>query len=112
MSEPGAQHEDFICEAISPAQGTGDAAGMSRGEPGLPARFLWRGREYNVVGIIEKWKTSGPCRNGADEVYLRRHWFRVQTQPHAIMTLYFDRQPKNRKNPKARWFLYSARFEP
>ncbi len=111
MSENAVQHEEFICEAIAPGVASGDAAGMTRGEPGLPQRFTWRGTEYTVVGVIEKWKTTGPCRNGADEVYLRRHWFRVQTQPHAIMTLYFDRQPKDRKHPKARWFLYSARFK-
>lgn len=81
---------------------------MSHGEPGLPATFTWRGREYHVLGIIEKWKTSGPCRNGADEMYLRRHWWRIASDDQAVFTIYCDRQAKDRKHPKARWWVYGA----
>jgi hypothetical protein len=101
-------NEEFICEPITPARATGDAKAMARGEPGLPERFTWRGEAYRVVGVIEKWKTSGRCRNGSREVYLRRHWYRIVTAPHAVMTVYFDRQAKDRKHPKARWWIYSV----
>ena len=102
-------HEDFVGEPIEPAAGTGDTAAMARGEPGLPARFTWRKTEYRVVAVVSNWKTSGPCRNGSDELYLRRHWFRIRTDPPATMTVYFDRQARNRKKPTARWWLYSWR---
>jgi hypothetical protein len=104
---PGAR-EEFVCEEIAPAAGTFDTAGMSRGEPGLPGRFTWRGREYRVVGVVRQWKTSGPCRDGSPELYLRRHWYQIVTEPRATMTVYCDRQAKDRKKPKRRWWVYTV----
>jgi hypothetical protein len=43
------QHEEFVSEAIVPVAGTFDAGAMSRGEPGLPARFTWRDKIYTVA---------------------------------------------------------------
>ncbi len=99
--------EQFISERILPVPGTASTAGMSRGEPGLPAEFTWRDRRYRVLDILQAWKTSGPCRSGADEVYLRRHWYRIRTDPAAVMTLYFQRQAGQPRRPKARWWIYS-----
>jgi hypothetical protein len=96
--------EQFVSEAIEPLFGTFDPAAMSRGEPGLPARFTWRGAEYRVARIEQTWKTSTPDRG---EMYLRRHWFRVRCASGEMMTLYCERQSKNRRRPKARWWLYS-----
>ncbi len=95
-------------EPLKPVAGTGDAIGMSHGEPGLPRLFTWRGRRYEALGSIEKWKTTGPCRNRSDEIYLRRHWYRILTRPAAIMTVYCDRQPKDRKHAKARWWVFTV----
>jgi hypothetical protein len=100
--------EEFVGEAMTPVGGTGDAAAMGRGEPGLPGRFRWRGREYRIAGLIRKWKSSGPCRSGGGEVYLRRHWYKVLTEPPGVMTIYCDRQAKDRKRPKARWWVYTV----
>ena len=102
------QREEFICEELVPAPGTFDAGAMSRGEPGLPARFTWRGVEYRVAGVVRQWKTSGPCHSGSDEVYLRRHWYQVVTEPRAVMTVYCDRQAKDRRRPKKRWWVYTV----
>lgn len=99
--------EQFVCEELTPVAGTPSAAAMAKGEPGVPGRFCWRGREYRVTGVIEKWKTSGRCRNGSDELYLRRHWYKIAAEPQAVMTIYCDRQAKNRKRPKSRWFVYT-----
>jgi hypothetical protein len=41
-------------------------------------------------------------------MYLRRHWFRVRTAGGEQMTLYCERQAKNAKRPKARWWLYTV----
>jgi len=100
------QHEEFVSEAIVPVPGTFDAGAMSRGEPGLPAQFAWRDKTYTVARLLSTWKTSTPDRG---EMYLRRHWFSIETTTGERMTLYCDRQAKNTKKPKARWWLYTVR---
>lgn len=102
------QPEEFVSEPITPAAGTGDIAAMARGEPGLPSRFAWREREYVITAVLKAWKSSAP-EGGTGRLYLRRHWYTVQTDAGLRMTLYCERQARNRRNPKARWWLYSIR---
>ncbi|UCE49889.1 MAG: hypothetical protein JSW47_06990, partial [Phycisphaerales bacterium] len=71
--------EEFVSEPITPVTGTFDAAPMTRGEPGLPSRFVWREQEYAVADVLEAWKETGPCKSGSPEQYLRKHWFKVRT---------------------------------
>ena len=104
--------EEFVSEELKPVPGTADPLPMARGEPGLPGRFLWRETEYRLVGVIRTWKTSGPCRSGADEVYLRRHWYEILTEPREVMTVYCERQPRLSRRPKARWWIYTVRRGP
>lgn len=99
--------EEFISEAILPVGGTFDVGGMARGEPGLPGRFVWRGKEYVVAEVLEKWKESGPCKSGSKEMYLRKHWFKVRCTDDTEMVIYFERQPKSKKENKTRWWLYT-----
>jgi hypothetical protein len=98
------EHEQFVSEAIEPKAGTFEASAMARGEPGLPTEFTWRGARYVVAEVLSTWKTSTADRG---EMYLRRHWFRVRTAGGERMTLYCERQAKNAKRPKARWWLYT-----
>lgn len=98
--------EEFVSEAIVPEPGTFDAAAMARGEPGLPGAFTWRGRRYVVIKLVAGWKKTGTDRG---EVYLRRHYYDVETATGERMTLYCERQTKDRKKPKARWWLYTVR---
>lgn len=95
--------ESFISEAVVPEPGSFDAAAMSRGEPGLPRVFTWRNHRFEVARVASTWKTSTRERG---ELYLRRHWFEVLTATGERMTLYCERQTKNRKQPRARWWLY------
>ena len=99
-------NEEFISEPITPAPGTADTRAMGRGEPGLPKRFTWRDSEYIVVETLGAWKTSSR-EGGVGELYLRRHWYKVQTDRGDRLTLYCERQSRNRARPKARWFIYS-----
>ena len=99
--------EKFVSEAIEPVPGTADNAAMVRGEPGLPGRFTWRDHEYEIAGVCEVWKESGPCRSGSAEQYLRKHWFKIETTEGQTMTLYFERQARSRRQNKARWWLYT-----
>ena len=98
--------EQFVSEPIEPEPGSFDRGGMARGEPGLPARFAWRGRTYTVAEVLEVWITSGK-EPGGDEMYLRRHWWQVRTAEGPVMKLYCERQ-KKRRDTKRRWFVYSV----
>jgi hypothetical protein len=101
--------ETFISEAIEPVEGSFDTRGMARGEPGLPARFLWRSKEYTVAQVLEQWKESGRCKSGSSEMYLRKHWFKIQCTDGTEMTLYFERQPRTKRQTKKRWWLYTMK---
>jgi hypothetical protein len=105
--EPSAsRHKQFVSEPITPVAAAFDAARMSQGEPGVPDRFIWRGEEYQVARVVESWKTTGPCRHGSREQYVRRHWFTVDTTDGHRMDIYFDRQPRT-GHKKQRWWLAS-----
>ena len=103
MIAPG---EEFVSEPIVPVAGTGDPTAMSRGEPGFPRQFAWRDRSYELAQLRESWKTSSRDRG---ELYLRRHWYRILTTTGEQMTLYCERQAKNAKKSKSRWWLYSIK---
>ncbi|MFC1675627.1 DUF6504 family protein [Planctomycetota bacterium] len=94
--------EKFISEPIKPVAGTFDTAPMAIGEPGLPARFLWRDTEYTVAKVLEKRKESGPCKSGSAEMYLRKHWFKIKCTDATEMTIYFERQPRSKKQNKTK----------
>ena len=100
--------EEFVSEPITPVTGTFDAAPMTRGEPGLPSRFVWREQEYAVAGVLEAWKETGPCKSGSPEQYLRKHWFKVRTDDGLEMTIYFERQARTKRQGKKRWWLYTV----
>ena len=100
--------EEFVSEAIVPVEGTFDATGMTRGEPGLPSRFVWREQEYAVADVLEVWKETGPCKSGGGEQYLRKHWFRIRTGEGLEMTIYFERQARTKRQGKQRWWLYTV----
>lgn len=99
--------EQFVSEAIEPVAGTGDAARMARGEPGLPRQFRWRGETVTVTGVLRTWRETGDCRHGSGEQYVRKHWFEVATDGGVKMTIYFERQPRS-GNKKDRWWLFSV----
>lgn len=101
--------ERLVSEPVTPAPASGSAAMAARGEPGLPGEFTWCGQAYRVGEVVEVWKTTGPCRNGSREVYVRRHWYRVRTEPAAEMVLYCDRQSRQGGRPTSRWWLYTVR---
>ena len=57
----------FVSEPLLPLGGSFDTALMAQGEPGLPQWFRWRGQEWRVAAILEKWKEHGDCRHGSGE---------------------------------------------
>jgi len=107
MAKHGKPGEQFICEPITPAPGTADARSMARGGPGLPRRFIWRGRQFEVEAVLATRRSLGPCTSGSGEMYVRKHWFTFRTTSGETMTVYFDRQARRGHSPKARWWLYT-----
>jgi hypothetical protein len=105
MAGPPISGEAFVSEGIVPEPGSFDASAMSRGEPGLPGAFTWRGRRFQVAQVLSSWKTSTRERG---ELYLRRHWHEVLVASGERMTVYCERQARNRARPKARWWLYKV----
>ena len=101
-------NKEFVGESIQPVVGTAVAAGMVRGEPGFPTRFIWRDTEHVLDEILKSWKQSGPCKSGSDEKYLRKHWFRIRTADGLEMDIYFDRQARSKRQAKTRWWLYTV----
>ncbi|MHC4636280.1 MAG: DUF6504 family protein [Planctomycetota bacterium] len=81
---------------------------MVRGEPGLPRRFIWRDTEYVIAEVLEKWQQLGPSKETGPHMYLRKHWFKVRCTDGVEMTIYFDRQPRSKRENKTRWWLYTV----
>lgn len=101
-------HERFIGEYIKPLKDTFDFSRSSPGEPAIPSKFTWRTDVVEIEHIVERWKTTSPCRHGSGEKYVRRHWYRVQTNDGKEMVIYFDRKPPVRAGDR-RWWLFSIR---
>ena len=100
---------EFICEPIEPVAETLDTAGMARGEPGLPRRFVWRERTYDLAEVLERWKETGPCRHGSGERYVRRFCFRFRTETGEEMNAFFERRARSGRRGPGRWWLRSAK---
>jgi len=96
----------FVSEPLEPVVASMSSAALAAGAPDAPRRFRWRNEEYEAADVLERWKESGPCRNGAAEVYLRKHWFRIRTTAGLVLRIYFERQP--RAKGKQRWWVYSV----
>jgi len=100
--------ERLISEPIQPLTETADTSRMAIGEPGLPQKFIWRGRTISIKAVLRSWRETGKCRHGSPEMYVRKHWFEVATESDGIMKLYFERQARRGKKG-ARWWLFSIR---
>ena len=108
MVEPDHMHERFVSEPIKPVTETADTSRMAIGEPGLPRKFVWRGRTITVQAVLRTWRETGKCRHGSPEMYVRKHWYEVATDSDGTMKLYFERQPYGGRRG-ARWWLFSVR---
>lgn len=95
----------FISEPLTP-EASFDPLAMSRGEPGLPAKFRWRERELAVAEVLETWRDYGDCKHGSGERYLRKHCFRLRTTDGLVLRIYFQRT-FGKARASARWWLQS-----
>ena len=100
--------DQFVSEEIRPILETVDTTRMAAGGPGLPRQFTWRSRTVTVERVLKSWTETGPCRHGSQEVYVRKHWFDVETDAGEVMRIYFERQPRS-GSLKHRWWLFTIR---
>jgi hypothetical protein len=57
-------------------------------DAGMPSVFEWRGKRYQDVDVIGKWRIEGRWwADGRD-----REYWRVEARGGAVWDLYFDRQ--------------------
>ena len=56
-------------------------------DTGMPCAFEWRGKRYDVIDVIGKWRIEGSWwSDGRD-----REYWRVEARGGAVWDLYFDR---------------------
>jgi RimJ/RimL family protein N-acetyltransferase len=96
----------FISERITPEPGSSDVGAMSRGEPGVPKVFVWRGERFETARLLLTRRDMGTDRG---DVYVRRHYYEIETADQLRMVLYFERNPSDRTKRKA-WWLYTVAF--
>lgn len=101
--------EQFISEPLKPVTDSVDQRSFAIGAPLLPTEFLWRNRTLVVSHVCEQWKDTGPCRHGSGELYVRKHWFRLQLNTGEEIKVYFQRQPRSSGREKSRWWLFSMK---
>ena len=102
-------HERFISEPVEPNRDTFDTEHMAIGEPGIPKQFTWRKKKFDIAEVLLAWKSTGDCRSGSSEKYVRKHWYRIRTETDEIMTLYCNRNvSRYGQRSKGGWVLYSV----
>ena len=97
------QQTQFVSERIAAEPGAFDPVAMSRGEPGVPRTFVWRGQRFAVAQVLQSARRMGVDRG---DRYVRRHYHEVETTDAIRMSLYFDRNPRDRSSRKE-WWLYT-----
>ncbi len=99
---------EFLSEPLTALSGRFDTAEMARGLPGLPSGFRWRHEDYSITRRLEGWKhTSSEGGRAGGQVYLRRHYHRLEMSDGSVWTVYFVRQTPRGSSPRTRWFLYT-----
>ncbi len=95
-------HPDTILEPIRVHRDGVDTGALAAGTPGMPRRFHWRNQTYDVVEVGQAGKTTGPCRNGSAERYVRRHWAVVRVNSGDVMRLTAER---GGRRGSSRWWI-------
>src|SRR5579859_5418415 len=97
------RRKGFVSEPMTPEPGSGAVDSMARGEPGLPRAFSWRGQRFEVAQVHEQGKSRGEDRG---DIYVRKHWYELETTSGIRMRVYFDRNPGRSGSRESRWWVY------
>jgi len=88
--------------------------------PGCPDGFVWRGKTYQIIELLNEWHDYGRQGRMANNMRpehaavasrrgswgVGRDYFRVRTDTGGIYELYYDRSPSRSKSRKGGWFLF------
>ena len=94
-----------VLEPIQPEPGSFDARMMARGEPGVPRRFTWRGRTYEVAEVERSWREWSAPPAPAGDRYVRRHGYAIKTTDGLRLRLVAER---GRGSRAGRWWVREA----
>jgi len=101
--EPTGSPVRAVFEAVTVEGGEFAAAAMGRGEPGVPRRFGWRGRVYEVAQVLGSRREVSRADAGAG-AYVRRHVVTLLTTSGERMELSGARGSKSGRASE-RWIL-------
>ena len=101
--EPAGPPVRAVFEAVTVEGGDFVAAAMGRGEPGVPKRFGWRGRVYEVAHVLGSRREVSRADAGAG-AYVRRHVVTLLTTSGERMELSGARGSKSGRASE-RWIL-------
>ena len=91
-------------------------------KPGVPASFIWRGREYGIVELLTEWhdyrkrgKTKAFYKKERGSYWVEsgerqgswgvgRDYYRVRAASGEVFEIYYDRAPKGRES-RGQWIL-------
>ncbi len=93
----------LVSEPLQPAGEWLAMDGPARGEPAVPAAFLWRGARHAVAACLRA--TKATRRESGGETYVRRHRYELRMEDGATWTVYCLRQPGGPGGRGPRWFL-------
>jgi hypothetical protein len=90
----------FVSSALVPAGGE-FVTPASGSEPPVPRAFLWNGVTLVITEVLRSWRSTKADRG---DVYLKRHWYELQTASGKKLEVYYDRESRH---GAARWWLYT-----
>ena len=94
-------------------------------KPPCPDAIIWRGDEIRIVELMSSWSDfnrKGTSTKNMREKHLSRaktkgswgvgkFYFKVKDYLGRILTLYYDRSPRNAFDRKGKWFLFTIAGE-
>ena len=89
----------FVGRPIVPGEGWLTPANGR--EPPVPLRFRFGDREYCIASVVRAWRSA---KNDRGDIYLKRHWFALQTACGCTLEVYYDREAR-RGAPH--WWLHA-----
>lgn len=92
---------EFVSRPIVPA-GAEFFTSATGSEPPVPRAFLWDGRTLVITAVLRTWRSGKKDRG---DLYLKRHWFELQTECGLKLEVYYDRESRRGRGP---WWLYAV----
>lgn len=92
---------DEFCPLTVPP-GAYNLAEARRGEPGIPTRVIWQGRELAVTRFTRLPRTMSRDRGGSHEQYADRHYFTLDLEDGTSLDVYFLRRVRSPR--EHRWW--------